>query len=114
MFDRGFPFTRSAYSTGGHDTSHSFHAQSPTSSVALPHRGGANVQNTMTFAHRRSITEPQALRSALMGQLPAMMGHAHSHSSGQKGANMTETVGHLRAAEFDVDPRVNQMNTLPS
>lgn len=114
LFDRRFHFPQSGYSDSSHGP---FHGQSGSSSVSLPsHRGNtsASMQN-LSFAHRRSITEPQALRTALMGSVPGMMGQ-HSHSSSGRGPspNVSETVGHLRAAEFDVDPRVNQMHTLPS
>ncbi|KAI0087313.1 hypothetical protein BDY19DRAFT_245438 [Irpex rosettiformis] len=113
LFDRRFHFAQSGYSDNSHSN---FHAQSPTSAVSLPpHRASpsASLQN-LSFAHRRSITEPQALRTALMSGMPGMMGHSHSSSGKGPSASMSETVGHLRAAEFDVDPRVNQLNTLPS
>lgn len=112
LFDRRFHFAQSNYPDNSHSN---FHAQSPTSAVSLPpHRANSatSLQN-LSFAHRRSITEPQALRTALMGGMPGMMGHSHS-SPGKGPSSMSETVGHLRAAEFDVDPRVNQLNTLPS
>lgn len=114
LFDRRFPFPSSAFQST-HDSSHTaFHAQSPTSAVSIPpHRGSANV-SPMNYSHRRSITEPQALRSALMSSLPGMMQPGSGSTRGLSPPNMTETVGHLRAAEFDVDPRINQMNTLPS
>ena len=111
LFDRRFHFSQSGYSDNSHSN---LHAQSPTSAVSLPpHRAspGGGLQS-LSFAHRRSITEPQALRTALMGGIPGMMGH--SGSGRGPSASMSETVGHLRAAEFDVDPRVNQLNTLPS
>jgi hypothetical protein len=116
LFDRRFHFPQSAYSDSSHTT---FNAQSPTPPVSLAsHRGsnGTGIQN-LSFAHRRSITEPQALRTALLSSMPGMLvPHSHSHAGSGRGPspNMSETVGHLRAAEFDVDPRVNQMNTLPS
>ena len=126
IYDRRFPSYNTSSFTPTHDNSHSqLHAQSPTSSISMnPQRGNTNIQPPITYAHKRSTTEPhsQALRSLLLNQVPPISHFQQQQQSspgsgaprGPSPPGMNDTIGHLRAAEFDLDPRGGRLPSLPS
>lgn len=120
LFDRRFPFPQSPFQTSHDSAQPQLHAQSPTSAVSMPpQRGNANMQPPVNYAHRRSITEPQTLRSVLLNQVPAMA-HLQQHSpvSAPRGTPTqkatTDGSGQLQTAEFDLNSRGGRMPSLPS
>ena len=108
LFNRRFSFSQPTF----HDTTsraRQIHAQSPTTGVPPipPQRGNSTLQSPITYAHRRSITEPQALCNVLMTDAQEMQQHGGVRMPSPPG--MSDGVGHLRAAEFNMDSRVGRM-----
>ncbi len=115
MFERRY-YSQPTFTTS-HDASHSqqIHAQSPTTAAPPipPQRGNAPIN----YAHRRPITEPQALRDVMYSvqqQMPHSGQHGMSQTRGPSPTGMSDGVGHLRAAEFNLNSRVGRMSSLPS
>lgn len=120
LFDRRFqyPFQPAP------DSSHTpLHAQSPTSPVSMPPQRGTptqQIQPPVNYAHKRSITEPNALRSLLLNQVPPSLSHLQQQQQnaqqprGPSPTSLSDGIPMLRAADFDMDPRGGRMPSLPS
>ncbi|EKM58069.1 uncharacterized protein PHACADRAFT_252063 [Phanerochaete carnosa HHB-10118-sp] len=117
LYDRRFPYSFQPTSDN------SLHAQSPTQSVSMtPQRGTPSqqqVQPPVNYAHKRSITEPNALRSLLLNQVPPSLSHLQQQHNSQQArgpspTSLSDGIPMLRAADFDMDLRGGRMPSLPS
>lgn len=119
--DRRYSYSQPSYSSM-HDSSHMHHpaAHSPTTSAAQsipPHRGNANIQQPISYTHRRSITEPQGYRPVVMNQQPAPslpQQHAqqqqHPHAVRVPSpSGMRDDAAPMRAV-YDIESRVGRMS----
>ncbi|GJE94506.1 hypothetical protein PsYK624_106760 [Phanerochaete sordida] len=115
LYDRRFPYPYQTTPDPG-----SMHAQSPTSSGSMPPQRGTpsqqQIQPPINYAHKRSITEPNALRSLLLNQVPPSLSHLQQQQQarGPSPTSMSDGIPMLRAADFDLDPRGGRMPSLPS
>ena len=116
LYDRRFQYP---FQTTPDPSQNSLHAQSPTSAVSMPPQRGTpsqqQIQPPVNYAHKRSITEPNALRSLLLNQVPPSMSHLQQQNPrGPSPTSMSDGIPMLRAADFDLDPRGGRMPSLPS
>lgn len=118
LYDRRFPYP---FQTAPDPSQNPMHTQSPNPTVSMPPQRGTQqqIQPPVNYAHKRSITEPNALRSLLLNQVPPSLSHLQQQQNTQQArgpspTSMSDGLPMLRAADFDMDPRGGRMPSLPS
>ncbi|KAL4252316.1 hypothetical protein ABKN59_002595 [Abortiporus biennis] len=117
FMDRRYSFSQPAFSAT-HDSSQ-LQSHSPTSAVpSIPSRGNPSVPPPISYAQRRSITEPQGYRPVVMNQQHPSMAHAQQQQQQQQQSHVVRipspgmadnSMPPLRT-EYDLDSRVGRMS----